>query len=76
MCNYKFEYIQVLLNVFINRKYYIFISRYTGQTMTSGLLVLIALAREDNYIGITVNCEKLVIGSMLLSEIKTALQNS
>lgn len=44
--------------------------------MTSSLLVLITLIKEDNYIGITVNCEKLVVGSMLLSEIKTALQNS
>lgn len=50
---------------------------FAGQTMSSKSLVLIAVERasDDNNIVITVNCEKMVIGSMLLNEIKTALKN-
>uniref|UniRef100_A0A224X613 AP-3 complex subunit beta n=1 Tax=Panstrongylus lignarius TaxID=156445 RepID=A0A224X613_9HEMI len=50
--------------------------RFCGQTMSSKSLVLLTInisptnALEAD---VTVNCEKLVIGSMLLSEIKTAL---
>ena len=44
--------------------------------MSSKSLVLLTLKlkqEECNDADITVNCEKLVVGSMLLSEVKTAL---
>lgn len=49
-----------------------------GQTMTSKSLVLISVERCGDGNGsvlVTVNCEKMVVGSMLLNEIKTVLKN-
>lgn len=48
---------------------------FAGQTMSSQSLVLVTVERiGDNGITITVNCEKMVIGSMLLNEIKNSIK--
>lgn len=54
---------------------------FAGQTMTSKSLVLISLEpmKENESvtgISVVVNCEKMVVGSMLLNEIKQALRTS
>lgn len=51
---------------------------FAGQTMASKSLVLITVERpadNGNVVVVTVNCEKMVVGSMLLNELKTALKN-
>lgn len=50
---------------------------FSGQTMASQSLVLIAIVfnANDKQVTVTVNCEKMVVGSMLLNDIKLALQN-
>lgn len=50
---------------------------FAGQTMSSQSLVLVTVERcsAANSLNITVNCEKMVIGSMLLNEIKNAIKN-
>lgn len=50
---------------------------FAGQTMASKSLVLISVERQGdkNSVFVTVNCEKMVVGSMLLNEIKTVLKN-
>lgn len=49
---------------------------FAGQTMCSKSLVLIIIALEDDSKAatITVNCEKLVVGSILMNEIKDAIK--
>jgi AP-3 complex subunit beta len=48
---------------------------FAGQTLSSKSLVLITIAFEDNdKVSITVNCEKLVVGSILMNEIKDAIK--
>uniref|UniRef100_A0A182J1A5 AP-3 complex subunit beta n=1 Tax=Anopheles atroparvus TaxID=41427 RepID=A0A182J1A5_ANOAO len=53
---------------------------FAGQTMSSKSLVLIVLERKEtpsgggNDYSMTVNCEKLVVGSMLMNELKAALK--
>lgn len=49
---------------------------FAGQTMSSQSLVLVTVDRssDGNAITITVNCEKMVIGSMLLNEIKNSIK--
>lgn len=48
---------------------------FAGQTMSSQSIVLVTVDRNDsNAIAITVNCEKMVIGSMLLNEIKNSIK--
>lgn len=49
--------------------------RFAGQTKASESLVLVSfqLHEKDNEVCVTVNCEKMVVGSMLLNEIKNAL---
>ncbi|CAH1404204.1 unnamed protein product [Nezara viridula] len=52
------------------------IYRYCGQTLSSKSLVLVnvkLIPGDSKDADITVNCEKLVVGSMLLSELKAAL---
>lgn len=51
--------------------------RFAGQTLSSKSLVLVTvqLDEESKTANIIVNCEKMVVGSMLLNEIKTALAN-
>uniref|UniRef100_A0A1Q3FFZ8 AP-3 complex subunit beta n=1 Tax=Culex tarsalis TaxID=7177 RepID=A0A1Q3FFZ8_CULTA len=49
---------------------------FAGQTMSSKSLVLIVLQlKESSGCTLTVNCDKMVVGSMLLNEIKAALKN-
>lgn len=54
------------------------IYRFAGQTLSSKSLVLVTvhLDEENKSADIIVNCEKMVVGSMLLNEIKTALANN
>ncbi|XP_055614239.1 AP-3 complex subunit beta-2 [Uranotaenia lowii] len=48
---------------------------FAGQTMSSESLVFIVLQRKsDQEYTLTVNCEKMVVGSMLLNEIKATLK--
>lgn len=48
--------------------------QFAGQTLNSKSLVLItAIVLESGDIQITVNCEKIVVGSILLNDIKSAL---
>lgn len=51
---------------------------FAGQTMSSQILVLALIERNNSngIISITVNCEKMVIGSILLNEIKNSIINS
>ena len=50
--------------------------KFAGQTLATKALVLITakMAAEGNEIGLVINCEKIVIGSMLAKEIKKALE--
>lgn len=50
--------------------------RFAAQTLASSSLVLVTLNLEDNEIGMVVNCEKYVIGSMLLNELKAHIKSS
>ncbi|BES88073.1 AP-3 complex subunit [Nesidiocoris tenuis] len=49
--------------------------RFSGQTMASSSLVLVTVktSADSNDVDLVVNCEKMVIGSLLLKEIKTSL---
>ena len=49
---------------------------FAGQTMNSKSLVLIVaqLNEENTNVTLTVNCEKMVIGSILINEIKDAIK--
>lgn len=49
---------------------------FAGQTLCSKSLVLISIALEDDnrMVSMTVNCEKLVVGSILMNEIKDAIK--
>ncbi|CAL8260599.1 unnamed protein product [Merluccius merluccius] len=48
--------------------------RFAGRTVTSGSLVLVTVAtKEDGPCQLTVNCEKMVIGTMLVKDILLAL---
>lgn len=48
---------------------------FAGQTMSSKSLVLITVLINDSQATVTVNCDKIVVGSMLLNEIKMAFKN-
>lgn len=48
--------------------------RFAGKTVTSGSLVLVTvLTKEEGAAQLTVNCEKMVIGTMLVKDILQAL---
>ncbi|CDQ58495.1 unnamed protein product [Oncorhynchus mykiss] len=48
--------------------------RFAGKTVTSGSLVLVSVVtKEDGAAQLTVNCEKMVIGTMLVKDILQAL---
>jgi hypothetical protein len=54
--------------------FYVF--RFAGQTLSSKSLVLVTIKTlENEKANVSVNCEKMVIGSMLLNEIKSFLRN-
>lgn len=61
-----------LLILFLNSNFCAF--RFAGQTLTSTSLVLITLVSTGEIVNVTVNCEKIVIGQMLLNEIKRSVQ--
>lgn len=48
---------------------------FAGQSLSSQSLVLITIEMGDGNATVMVNCEKMVVGSMLLNEIKAALRN-
>ncbi len=48
---------------------------FAGQTLSSQSLVLITIEIGDETATVSINCEKMVVGSMLLNEIKAALRN-
>lgn len=50
------------------------ILRFAAQTLTSNSLILITLQLETESTTLTVNCEKMVIGSILLSELKSVFK--
>uniref|UniRef100_A0A671LQ26 AP-3 complex subunit beta-1-like n=1 Tax=Sinocyclocheilus anshuiensis TaxID=1608454 RepID=A0A671LQ26_9TELE len=50
------------------------IYRFAGKTVSSGSLVLVSVALKDPDAVITINTEKTVMGSMLLRQVKTAVQ--
>ena len=48
--------------------------RFAGRTLTSGSLVLLTLdAQPTGAAQLTVNCEKMVIGTMLVKDVVQAL---
>lgn len=47
---------------------------FAGQTMNSKNLVLITVTRVEDSATITVNCEKVVVGSILINEIRDAIK--
>jgi len=49
--------------------------RFSAHTLASGTLVLVEVAATDSSAKIIVNCEKMVIGTMLLKDIKTAFSS-
>ncbi|XP_032401377.1 AP-3 complex subunit beta-2 isoform X4 [Xiphophorus hellerii] len=50
------------------------VHRFAGRTVTSGSLVLVTVAtREEGAAQLTINCEKMVIGTMLVKDILLAL---
>ncbi|KAL0271642.1 UNVERIFIED_CONTAM: hypothetical protein PYX00_008670 [Menopon gallinae] len=48
--------------------------RFAGETVSSKSLVLVTICQTDEKIDVYVNCEKMVIGSMLLNELKVCLR--
>ena len=48
--------------------------RFAGQTLSSKSLVLVTILIGANS-KLTVSCEKMIIGSMLLAELKETLKN-
>lgn len=50
------------------------VHRFAGRTVTSGSLVLVTVAtKEEGAAQLTVNCEKMVIGTMLVKDVLLAL---
>ena len=49
---------------------------YAGQTLSNKCDVLVKIRATDSKTEITVNCEKIVIGSMLIKDIKMAMASS
>ena len=49
---------------------------FAGQTLSQKCDVLLKMKYSDDKAEITVNCEKIVIGSMLIKDIKLALSSS
>ena len=50
------------------------VHRFAGRTVTSSSLVLVTVAtKEEGAAQLTINCEKMVIGTMLVKDILLAL---
>ena len=59
-------------NGFINFKVFNF--RFAGKTVHGGVILLITVTSSDTGAGsLCVNCEKMVIGSMIFKQLKEAL---
>ncbi len=50
------------------------VMKFAGQTLSTRSLVLVSVALVGSEARLTINCEKIVIGSMLAKEIKKALE--
>ena len=50
--------------------------RFAAKTMSEGVLVLVSVSVEEEAANIIVNCEKMVIGTMLLKDLKSLLAKS
>ena len=46
--------------------------RFSAQTMATGTLVLVSVVIKETTGKLTVNCEKMVIGTMLMKDLKNA----
>ncbi|VVC45047.1 Beta-adaptin appendage, C-terminal subdomain,Clathrin/coatomer adaptor, adaptin-like, N- [Cinara cedri] len=46
------------------------IYRFSGQTLSSNCLVLLTITKQESSVTVCVNCEKMVVGSVFLNEIK------
>ena len=46
--------------------------RFSAQTMATGTLVLVSVIVKELLAKLTVNCEKMVIGTMLMKDLKAA----
>jgi AP-3 complex subunit beta len=50
--------------------------RFAAKTMSEGVLVLVSVSVQGESANIVVNCEKMVIGTMLLKDLKSVLGQS
>lgn len=50
--------------------------RFAAKTMSEGVLVLVSVSLNEESANIVVNCEKMVIGTMLLKDLKSLLATS
>ena len=48
---------------------------FSAQTMASGTLVLVSVVVKELTAKLTVNCEKMVIGTMLMKDLKAAFSS-
>ena len=51
-----------------------YVLKFAGRTMASKSLVLVRLRLADNRAVVNINCEKIVVGSMLAKELKAKLE--
>ncbi|XP_074650639.1 AP-3 complex subunit beta-2-like isoform X2 [Tubulanus polymorphus] len=72
ICNCVFEAANVLMVSSETDGEY----RFAAKTLSSKSLVLVKVKRLDAKLSITVNCEKMVIGSMLVKDIKDSLSSA
>ena len=49
--------------------------QFSAQTMASGTLVLVSVVVKELTAKLTVNCEKMVIGTMLMKDLKAAFSS-
>lgn len=52
------------------------VHQFAARTLATGTLVLVSLKVKDDKVSILVNCEKMVIGTMLLKDIKASILSS
>ncbi|KAL5004173.1 hypothetical protein ScPMuIL_017629 [Solemya velum] len=52
------------------------VQQFAAKTLATGTLLLVNLKVKDNKVNILVNCEKMVIGTMLLKDIKESILSS
>ena len=49
--------------------------RFAGNSLASGLPVLVTVDARGEQLKLTVNCEKMVIGTMLMKDVKNSFEN-